>query len=142
MRRGAAALLFALSTSLLFGCGESVGEGSKRLAVAGPRWWFSHLPVALVATPSGVLAGRETSLTVAVGSNVAGKWKSAGKPTRIWIPGRHFELGANLVAIKTGTERTTLNVQVISGVWLAMPVAISIAIAWALVSRWRRRRAG
>jgi hypothetical protein len=139
-RRRLAALVLALAASGLGGCGKSVGEGSDRLLLKGPRWWFSRLPVVIEATPSGVLAGRDTTLTLFVGANAAGRREMKKRATRIWIPGGYFSTGANQVTVKTGSERSELRVQVVSVLWLVALVTISGALAAALVSQWRKRR--
>jgi hypothetical protein len=132
--------LVACATAALLGCGKSVSQGSDRLVLEAPKWWFQYLPVAIEARPAGLLAGREASLTVAVGSNVAGRWETEGEPTAIRIPATYFEPGANLVSVKTGSERSTAEVQIISFVWLAMPAALVVLIAIYVVSALVRRR--
>jgi hypothetical protein len=124
----------------LAGCGRAASSGSERLELEAPRWWFSRLPVRIEAVPRGILAGREASLTVSVDSNVAGRWKTEGKPTTIWIPGTDLAPGSHRILVKTGSERSEVDVQLISIVWLATPLAIAAALAAALISRWRRGR--
>ena len=140
MRLRAAVLLLALSTTLLSACGKSVGEGSKRLAVEAPRWWFSHLPVAVEVTPSGLLEEHEVTLAVSVGSNLAGRWELKGEPETIRIPGSYFSPGRNRIAVKSGSERTVVDVAVVSVVWLLAIIVLGLALAGTLFTRWRRRR--
>jgi hypothetical protein len=134
-------LVAACLLAALLGCGESVGRGSDRLVLEAPKWWFQWLPVAVEARPAGLLAGREASLAVAVGSNVAGRWESKGEPMTIWIPAAFFETGANQVTIKTGSERSTAEVQIVSFGWLATLVVLLSLIAVYVVRALLRRRA-
>jgi protein RecA len=142
-RRPARARLAAAGAAVavaLAGCGRAASSGSERLALEAPRWWFSRLPVRIEAVPRGILVGREASLTVALDSNVAGRWKMAGKPTTIWVPGAQLSAGSHRIVVKTGSERSEADIQVISVIWLATPLAIAAALVAALISRWRRGR--
>jgi hypothetical protein len=140
-RSAAAVGLVACAALALLGCGESVGRGSDRLVLEAPKWWFQWLPVAVEAKPAGLLAGREASLAVAVGSNVAGRWASKGEPLTIWIPAAFFETGANQVSIKTGSERSTAEVQIVSFGWLAMLVVlVSLIVIYVVRALLRRRQ--
>jgi recombination protein RecA len=87
--RDAVALLALLVLSSA-GCGKVAGSGSNRLRVDAPRWWFSLLPVRVTATPSGALAGRNATLTLAVNLNVVGERNTDGKAIAIWLPGSAF----------------------------------------------------
>jgi len=140
VRNATRVALLALLVLSSAGCGKVAGSGSNRLRVDAPRWWFSLLPVRVTATPSGALAGRNATLTLAVNLNVVGERNTDGKAIAIWLPGSAFSTGANEVVVKTGTERSTVSVQVISAIWLVLPLAISVAIVLALFARLRERR--
>lgn len=134
-------LTLAFAAFLCGACGQSVGEGSKRLVVEAPKWWFQLLPVPVAAKPAGALAGRAAGLTVAVGSNVAGRWETKGTPITIRIPANYFTVGTNRVSVKTGTERSAVDVQIVSFFWLATPALLVGLIVAYFVAALRRRRA-
>jgi len=95
------------------------------------------VPVRVTATPKGALAERQPTLTVAVNLNMTGSRKLAGPKTAIWIGGGRFSTGANEVVIKTGSERSSAQIQVVSIVWLFAPLVIAAAIVVELVRRKR-----
>ncbi len=123
---------------LLAGCGTSEGKGSTQVQVSGPGWTFTHLPVVLELTPKSALAGRGASWTVAVGSDVVGRWESDGKKTRISIPSKELRAGVHRVLLKTGSVKSELTVRIVPLWWLGAPVA---GLVLGLFLLRRRRRA-
>ena len=137
---GARAALAALAPILLLalaGCGRAPASNSDRLELDAPRWWFSLLPVRVTASPKGALAERQPMLTVVVNPNVVDSRKLAAPKTAIWIGGGHFSTGTNEVVIKTGSERSSAQIQIVSIVWLLAPLVIAAAIVVELVRRKR-----
>lgn len=141
-RRSRCALLGAVAIALgCSGCGRVAGEGSRRLKLEAPRWWFSYLPLRLVATPKGVLVDQRFSLSVFAGPSLIGQREMDGEAITIWIPGRQVTGETATIAIKTGSERTIANIKVVSIGWLLTIGALLIATIVGSIRELRRRRA-
>ena len=144
VRRAVPALLVAsiaaLAAVLASGC-TARSEGSARLEASGPAWVLAGSPVELRVVARGALAQRRVSIVVAANANVIGSFDTgATGEARVSVPARALRAGRNRFAIKTGSERTSLQIVVVPVLWPAAAMLLAGAGVAALLMRRRRRR--
>lgn len=132
----------AVFLALLLLASPAAGDAadSERLALSAARWSIEGLGVELRIEPRRALAGQRFSALISVDGAAVERVEVAGVELRhrlrsaALIPGRHE------IAVKSGTESSTISIYVLSRVWLWAGGALAAALLAALWSIRRRRR--
>jgi hypothetical protein len=131
-RAATAALLLAVAG----GCAAR-SAGSERLALRAPAWIVAGGGLTVEVRASGALAESRSSLVVAVDSQVVSRAKLEAGRASIAIAAADLPAGRRSISVKTGSERSVVELRVVPAAWAAA-VAGAAAVVVALV--WRRRR--
>jgi hypothetical protein len=135
----AAALAVALAAALAAGC-TARSEGSERLEATAPAWILAGTPLEIRVVTRGSIARRPVSIVVTANADVIGSFDTIDGIARAPVPARELRAGRNRFAIKTGSERTSLEIWVVPWWAAAAPLAL-LAFAAGLYARRRRRAA-
>ena len=132
-----ATLLLGLAVALAAGC-TARSDGSERLEATAPAWILDGMPLEIRVETRGSLARRPVSIVVAANADVIGSFTTEDGVARAPVPGRELRAGRNRFAIKTGSERTSLEVLVVP--WWAPAGSLAAAgfAGWRLARRRRR----
>jgi hypothetical protein len=133
-RAATAALLLAVVT----GCAAR-STGSDRLELRAPAWVLAGGGLTIEVLASGALAESRSSLVVAVDSQVVSRANLDAGRASIAVAAADLPAGRRSISVKTGSERSVVEVRVLPAAWAAAAAgaaALVVALAWL-----RRRRA-
>jgi hypothetical protein len=135
-RPGLAALLVAAAA--VAGC-TAESTGSERLSVRAPAWSLAGRGLTLEVTASGALAERRSSLVVAVDGRMVSRESVEGGRATIAIAAEALPVGRSVISVKTGSERSVVEVRVLP-VAYAFGAAVAAAALLIAAVLLRRRR--
>lgn len=113
---------------------------SERLVVTGPAWSIEARPLTLAVETRGALAERPASLLVFVDGRQVAEAKTEGNTARVEVPGAALAAGSRRILIKTGSERSWIDVRVLPRLWLWGGGAVLLAGAVGIAAVARRSR--
>lgn len=142
MTRGAGAAGLLLLALLAAACTRPA-EGSRHLGVDVPRWAVAGLDLEFDVRLLGPLATRPTGVAAFVDGNRIELFPSRDGVVRIRIPGSTLRPGRRTLWFKTGGERASGQIVVVSraaaGAALLGPLAVLLGIGFGIRRRTRGR---
>jgi len=143
VRRGPGAPTALLLIALLAASCTRPAEGSRHLGADVPRWAVAGFDLEFDVRLLGPIAERNTGVAAFVDGNRIDFFPSRDRIVRVTLPGSQLRAGTRKVRLKTGNERASAEVVVLSRGFVAAvalgPLALLAVISVALR---RRRRAG
>lgn len=142
-RAPAAAILVALALAATARAVPAADEEpSERLVLTGPAWSIEGRPLTLAVETRGALAEQAVGLLVFVDGRHVAVAKTRGNTVRVEIPAAALPAGSRRILVKTGSERSWLEVRILSraSLWAGATSLVAATVGIAAVARRRRRR--